>query len=100
MTKRALITGITGQDDYVIATGRTHSVGELVELAFRHVGLNAKDHVAVDERFYRPAEVTLLQGNAKKAQDKLGWTPFVGFEELVAMMVDADIENLQKGRFR
>jgi GDPmannose 4,6-dehydratase len=87
-------------DDYVIATGRTHTVGELVELAFRHVGLNSKDHIVVDERFYRPAEVNLLQGNAKKAQQKLGWTPSVGFEELVAMMVDADIESLQKGRFR
>jgi GDPmannose 4,6-dehydratase len=87
-------------DDYVIATGRTHRVGELVELAFRHVGLNWKDHVVVDERFYRPAEVTLLQGNASKAHTKLGWSPSVNFEELVSMMVDADIESIEKGRFR
>ena len=87
-------------DDYVIATGRTHSVGELAELAFRHAGLNWRDHVQVDERFYRPAEVELLQGNAAKAQRKLGWSPTVGFEQVVAMMVDADIESLARGGFR
>jgi GDPmannose 4,6-dehydratase len=81
-------------DDYVVATGRTHSVAEFAEHAFRHVGLDWREHVVVDETFYRPAEVSLLQGNYAKAEKKLGWSPSVGFEELVSMMVDADIEGL------
>ncbi len=82
-------------DDYVIATGETHSVGELCEVAFNHVGLNWRDHVVVDEKFYRPAEVDLLIGDASKAGEELGWEPSVSFEELVHMMVDADMETVK-----
>ncbi|HMJ10022.1 MAG TPA: GDP-mannose 4,6-dehydratase [Polyangiaceae bacterium] len=85
-------------DDYVIATNQTHSVREFAELAFRHAGLDWRDHVVLDERFLRPSEVALLQGDYGKAQRVLGWSPSVSFEALVAMMVDADIENLAKGR--
>jgi GDPmannose 4,6-dehydratase len=87
-------------DDYVIATGQTHSVAEFAELAFRHVGLDWREHVVVDETFYRPAEVALLRGNAAKAEKNLGWMPSVGFEEVVKMMVDADVEGLTRGRSR
>ena len=86
-------------DDFVIATGQTHSVERLAELAFQRAGLSWKDHVIVDERFYRPAEISLLQGDCTKAEQKLGWKPATNFEELVAMMVDSDIESLEKGRF-
>ncbi len=79
-------------DDYVVATGETHSVQEFCELAFKHVGLEWRDHVVQDERFMRPADVELLIGDASKARDRLGWAPRTGFEELVAMMVDADLE--------
>ncbi|GAB4570414.1 MAG: GDP-mannose 4,6-dehydratase [Anaerolineae bacterium] len=82
-------------DDYVIATGETHSVKELVETAFEHVGLDWREHVEQDPRFMRPAEVDLLVGDASKAQEKLGWEPQVRFKGLVQMMVDADIEFLQ-----
>ncbi len=85
-------------DDYVIATGETHSVERLVEIAFSHVGLDWHDHVVLDERFVRPAEVDLLIGDRSKAEAKLRWTPTVSFEELVRMMVDADLERLQIGR--
>ena len=81
-------------DDYVVATGETHTVERLVEVAFSHVGLNWKDHVTLDERFVRPAEVDLLIGDPAKAKAKLGWEPKVGFEELVHRMVDADLERL------
>ena len=80
-------------DDYVIATGETHSVGEFAELAFEHVGLNYKDYVVVDDEFYRPAEVNLLIGDYSKAKSSLGWEPKVKFKELVKMMVDADIKH-------
>ena len=80
-------------DDYVIATGETHSVRELVEVAFRHVGLDWRDYVAIDPKFVRPAEVDLLIGDASKARKKLGWRPKVGFEELIHLMVDADLER-------
>jgi GDPmannose 4,6-dehydratase len=80
--------------DYVIGTGQTHSVRELVEAAFGHVGLNWQDHVVMDPKFMRPAEVDLLQADPSKARKELGWTPRVGFRELVAMMVDADLERL------
>lgn len=83
-------------DDYVIATGETHSVRELCEAAFSHVGLDYRDFVDVDERFYRPAEVDLLVGDASKARRVLGWEPAVTFENLVAMMVDADLELLRR----
>jgi GDPmannose 4,6-dehydratase len=78
-------------DDYVIATGETHSVEEFCELAFAHVGLDWRDHVVTDERFLRPAEVDLLIGDATKARTRLGWSPTVSFHELVAMMVEADL---------
>ena len=82
-------------DDYVIATGETHSVERLVEVAFSHAGLDWHDHVKMDERFVRPAEVDLLIGDRSKAENELGWTPTVGFEQLVQMMVDADLDRLQ-----
>jgi GDPmannose 4,6-dehydratase len=81
-------------DDYVVATGETHTVERLVEVAFSHVGLDWKDHVTLDERFVRPAEVDLLIGDPAKAREKLGWQPKVGFEQLVQMMVDSDLERL------
>ena len=81
-------------DDYVVATGETHSVRELCEIAFDQVGLKWDDHVVIDERFFRPAEVDLLIGDPSKAREKLGWKPQVGFEELVRMMVDADLKAL------
>jgi len=77
-------------DDYVIATGETHSVKDFLELAFGHLGLDWRDHVAADPRYFRPAEVDVLQGDASKARRKLGWQPKVSFEELVAMMIEAD----------
>jgi GDPmannose 4,6-dehydratase len=79
-------------EDYVLATGETHSVREFVELAFDHVGLDWKKHVDIDPRYFRPAEVDLLLGDATKARTKLGWKPKVTFTELVRMMVDADVE--------
>jgi GDPmannose 4,6-dehydratase len=79
-------------DDYVIATNKTHSVKEFVQLAFEHVELNWEDYVTIDERFYRPAEVKLLIGDFDKSQKILDWTPTVRFEELVAMMVSEDLK--------
>ncbi|WYM00165.1 MAG: GDP-mannose 4,6-dehydratase [Gloeotrichia echinulata DVL01] len=79
-------------DDYVIATGETHSVREFLELAFNHVNLNWEDYVEFDERYLRPAEVELLIGDSTKAQQKLGWKPAVTFEGLVALMVEADLQ--------
>src|SRR5688572_16017800 len=80
--------------DYVIGTGQTHSVRDLVEAAFGHVGLDWRKHVVTDPKYMRPAEVDLVQADASKARKELGWTPKVGFGELVAMMVDADLERL------
>ena len=85
-------------DDYVIATGETHSVREFLEVAFAHAGLDWQQHVAIDERYYRPAEVDLLIGDCSKAKRKLGWEPKTKFTELVKLMVDADIELLRKHR--
>ncbi len=84
-------------DDYVIATGETHSVRELCEVAFDHVGLAWAEHVSIDERFLRPAEVDLLIGDASKARQRLGWEPAVTFEQLVRDLVDADIALLSGG---
>ncbi len=81
-------------DDYVIGTGAAHSVKEFCQLAFDHAGLDWQDHVVVDERFLRPAEVESLVADAAKARLKLGWEPGVSFEELVRMMVDADLGRL------
>jgi GDPmannose 4,6-dehydratase len=83
-------------DDYVIATGETHSVRELIEVAFGHAGLDWKKHVTLDQRFLRPAEVDLLIGTPEKAKARLGWTPTVDFAGLVKMMVDADLARLGK----
>lgn len=81
-------------DNFVIGTGETHSVKEFCEIAFSHVGLDYKDFVVQDQRFYRPAEVDLLISDPSKARKVLGWEPKVGFAQLVRMMVDADIEQL------
>ena len=82
--------------DYVVGTGETHTVRAFVERAFRHVGLDWQDHVQIDPAFVRPAEVDLLQADAAKAREQLGWEPAVSFDDLVVMMVDADIER-QRG---
>ena len=81
---------------FVIGMGETHSVREFCEIAFEHVGLDYNDYVVQDERFYRPAEVDLLISNPSKARAILGWEPSVSFKELVTMMVDSDLERLQK----
>jgi len=82
-------------DDYVIATGETHTVKEFVKLAFSYVGLDWKKYVIIDKTFYRPAEVHLLRGDYTKAKRVLGWKPTVKFEGLVKMMVDADLKRLK-----
>jgi GDPmannose 4,6-dehydratase len=86
----------SGPDDFVVGTGETHSVREFCEIAFSHVGLDYNDYVVRDERFYRPAEVDLLVSEPKKAGEILGWEPSIGFQELVRMMVDADLERVRK----
>jgi len=85
-------------DDYVIATGETHTVKEFVELAFKQAGLNWQDHVVIDKELYRPAEVNVLMGDFAKAKAKLGWQPSVKFEELVKMMVDSDVRRIKELR--
>ncbi len=87
-----------GPDDYVVATGEAHSVKELVEVAFAHVGLDWQKHVGVDPRYLRPAEVDHLIGDPSKATKKLGWQPSVDFKALVTMMVDADLKRLKAGQ--
>jgi GDPmannose 4,6-dehydratase len=87
-------------DDYVIGTGQTHSVEEFVRIAFSHVGLDWRAHVVVDPQFYRPAEVDLLLADPSKAKQRLGWDPQVTFEELVTMMVDADLAGLAHSKVR
>ena len=83
-------------DDYVVATGETHSVREFCELAFKQVNLDYQDYVRIDKRFYRPAEVDLLVGDASKAREQLGWSPKQGFRELVEEMVKADLDFLSR----
>ncbi len=83
-------------DDYVISSGETHSVQELVEIAFSHLGLDYREHLVLDRRLIRPAEVDLLCGDSSKARRVLGWEPKVHFAELVRMMVDADLALLKK----
>jgi GDPmannose 4,6-dehydratase len=83
-------------DDFVIATGETHSIRELCEVAFGHVDLDWQEYVVQDERFMRPAEVDLLVGDASKAGRALGWEPAVTFRGLIEMMVDADLDTLQR----
>jgi GDPmannose 4,6-dehydratase len=82
--------------DYVVATGETHSVRELCEVAFDQAGLNWEDHVVVDQQFFRPAEVDLLIGNPAKAEAELGWKPEVGFSDLIRTMVDSDLAALRR----
>ncbi|MFN8059591.1 MAG: GDP-mannose 4,6-dehydratase [Vicinamibacterales bacterium] len=82
-------------DDYVVATGESHSVRDLVQVAFGHVGLDWREHVRLDPRFIRPAEVDLLIGDASKARRVLGWRPSVSFAGLITMMVDSDLERLR-----
>jgi GDPmannose 4,6-dehydratase len=84
-------------DDYVIGTGEAHSVRELVEVAFDHVGLDPERHVKLDPRFLRPADVEHLVGDSSKARKELGWEPRTSFEELVRLMVDSDLELLERG---
>ena len=84
-----------GPDDFVIATGETHSVKRLLEVAFGHVGLNWRDYAVQDQRFMRPAEVDLLVGDPTKARQALGWEPEVSFEELIGMMVESDLKKLR-----
>ena len=83
-------------EDFVLATGKTHSIRELLEVAFGEVGLDWQKYVEIDPKFIRPAEVDHLCGDATKAREKLGWTPKVSFEELIRMMVRSDLEALQK----
>ena len=83
-------------DDYVVCTGETHSVRDFCQAAFSHVGLDYRDYVVQDPRFYRPAEIDLLVGNPRRAREKLGWESEVSFEELVQMMVENDLESLEK----
>jgi len=82
--------------DYVVSTGETHSVREFCEVAFGHVGLAWEDHVVIDERFFRPAEVDLLVGDPTQAREVLGWRPRTAFPELVRMMVEADLEAVAR----
>ncbi|MEC8927621.1 MAG: GDP-mannose 4,6-dehydratase [Verrucomicrobiota bacterium] len=82
-------------DDYVIATGETHSVREFLNATFRHVNLDWEKHVEIDPRYFRPTEVDLLIGDASKAREQLGWEPRIKFEELAQLMVDADIRRLE-----
>jgi GDPmannose 4,6-dehydratase len=85
-------------NDYVIATGETHSVREFLDVAFSHAGLDWREYVEISPRYFRPAEVDLLMGDASKAKRLLGWQPTIGFEALVRLMVDADIEDLRVRR--
>jgi GDPmannose 4,6-dehydratase len=81
-------------DDYVVATGGTHSIREFLDIAFGYVNLDWQDYVEFDPRYLRPAEVDLLIGDPSKAKQKLGWEPSVTFEQLVTLMVEADLQAL------
>jgi len=83
-------------EDFVIATGETHSVREAVEIAFARVNLDADEHLEIDPKYYRPSEVDVLLGDASKAKEKLGWEPKVRFQELVELMVGADVAELEE----
>lgn len=83
-------------DDYVVATGETTSVRDMLKIAFGHVGLNYEDHLKIDPKFYRPAEVDVLLGNPAKAQEKLGWKAKTSLEDLITSMVDADLERVKR----
>jgi GDPmannose 4,6-dehydratase len=83
-------------DDYVIATGESHSVTELLQIAFSHVGLDYEKYTSIDERLYRPAEIYELRGDSAKARNKLAWQPTVTFERLIHMMVESEMESLSQ----
>ena len=83
-------------EDYVVATGKAHSVRELVDVAFSHVGLDPTQYVRTDPAYFRPAEVDHLIGDASKAREKLGWEPRTSFEELIGLMVGADLALLSE----
>ncbi len=82
----------------MVATGEAHSVRELCEAAFAHVGLDYREHVDIDPRYYRPTEVDFLLGDPSKAKEKLGWTPRTSFRELVRLMMQADLELAERER--
>jgi GDPmannose 4,6-dehydratase len=84
--------------DYVVATGKTHSVRQLLDLAFGHAGLDYRNHIEVDPELLRPAEVFHLRGDYEKARLELGWEPQVGFEQLIGMMVESDLKSLSKAQ--
>jgi GDPmannose 4,6-dehydratase len=83
-------------EDYVVATGESHSVRDLVEAAFGYIGLPPEPHVVVDPKLFRPAEVDILVGDASKARAKLGWKPTLSFKEMIYMMVEADLKRLSQ----
>jgi GDPmannose 4,6-dehydratase len=83
-------------DDFVVATGETHSVREFLDAAFAHAGLDPEEHVEIDPKYFRPSEVDVLLGDPSKAQRELGWTPRVTFDELVRIMVDADVKDIEE----
>jgi len=83
-------------DDYVIATGKSHSVREFLETAFNYVDLDYRDYVSIDDKLYRPSDVNILQGDASKARNKLGWSPSITFEDLVREMIESDLEWYSK----
>ena len=85
-------------DDFVIATNQTHTIRDFLEVVFQYLDLNWQDHVVQDPKFFRPAEVDLLVGDATKARDKLGWKPGVSLDQLVATMVDSDMELVRNQR--
>ena len=87
-------------DDYVVATGKTTTVRDMCRIAFEYVGLNYEDYVVIDPKFYRPAEVEVLLGNPGKAKEILGWEPKTSLEQLIHMMVDADLARVQKEQYK
>jgi len=82
-------------DDYLISTGINHSVRDLVKIAFDYVNLNWENYVVIDPKLFRPAEIEFLRGNPAKALKKLGWAPETSFEELIKMMLDADLKRIE-----
>ena len=83
-------------DDFVIGTGKTHSVREFIQIVFEELELNYEDHLVIDPRFYRPAEVEILMANPAKAREKLGWNPKVSFEDVALSMIRHDYDTLKK----
>ena len=80
-------------DDYVVATGRTTSVRDLCDIAFKFLGLNAEDHIVIAPELFRPAEIAMVRGDAAKAKARLGWSPTVSLEEMIYEMVEADLKR-------